>query len=138
MAHRVLAATAAILFAVFVVVGIVTLTRIWPHYSCAGVSAKYTNQGPVKLAGSSPGWKGVPADNCVQLTASGDRAYNLGPAPSSYGGETWTYVRVGVAGWIAWTLAMTLLALAVVTLPGRERTDATSQEDSSGPVDAAT
>jgi hypothetical protein len=84
MAHRVLAAIAAILFVVFVVVGIVTLTRIWPHYSCAGVSAKYTSQGPVELAGSSPGWKGVPADNCVQLTASGGHPNKQGPAPPYY------------------------------------------------------
>ena len=37
---------------------------------------------------------------------------------TSYTGADWNYVRWAIAAWIAWTLAMTLLAVAVAMLPG--------------------
>ncbi len=55
------------------------------------------------------------ATQANNLTA--DNGYDLGPVPSSYAGTTGNYVRLGIGAGIAWTLAMTLLAIAVAAIP---------------------
>ncbi len=117
--HQVLAAIAAALFGLFVVGGVVALVGAWPSTSCAGVAPTHSSSDKVELAGSSPGWKGVPGNDCVEVISADNppRAYDLGPAPVIHSGTGWDYARLAIVAWIAWTLAMTLLALAVAKLP---------------------
>jgi hypothetical protein len=132
MTHRVFGIFAAILFALFVVAGVVTLVHTLPTRSCAGVSPQHYSSDSVQInpGSSSSGayWSGIPTNHCVEVI-SGEAAqannltagngYDLGPAPSSYTGTTWNYVRLAIGAWIAWTLAMTLLAIAVAAIPKR-------------------
>lgn len=108
--HRVLAVIAAALFGLFVVGGVVALVKLWPTTSCAGVPAP-TGVVYVQLIGA----------NCVGVASTGP-GINLGTAPTKYAGTGWNYARWAIVAWIAWTLAMTLLALAVAKLPGRTST----------------
>jgi hypothetical protein len=123
---------AAMLFALFVVAGVVTLVHTLPIRSCAGVvpqnyasDSVEVNPGPRSLGSY---WSDIPINDCVEVVSAGvaqansltvGSGYDLGPAPSSYAGTTWNYVRLGIGAWIAWTLAMTLLAIAVAAIPKR-------------------
>ncbi len=117
MTHRVLARMAGVLFLLFVLVGAVAMIHVWPRASCGTVAPSVSGASNiVELAG--PGWSGgIKPNDCVQLSYSHKRGFNLGPAPVSYGGSTWDYVRVAIGAWMAWTLAMMLLAFAVALIP---------------------
>ena len=106
--HRIFAGIAAVLFGLFVVGGVVALAKVWPTTSCAGV--RTTGQGYVYVQKTGA--------DCVEVASTGP-GQNLGPAPTRYGGTGWNYARWAIVAWIAWTLAMTLLAIAVARLPGR-------------------
>jgi hypothetical protein len=132
MTHRVFGVFAAILFALFVVAGVVTLVHTLPGYSCAEVSPQNYSSDSVEInPGPSNGgtyWSAIPIHDCVEVVSAEaaqannltvGNGYDLGPAPSSYTGTTWNYVRLGIGAWIAWTLAMTMLAIAVAAIPKR-------------------
>jgi hypothetical protein len=130
MTHRVFGTFAAILFVLFVVAGVVALVHTLPRRSCAGVSPQnYSSDSVVINPGpSSTGsyWSGIPTNHCVEVVSAevaeaynltAGNGYDLGLAPASYTGTTWNYVRLGIGAWIAWTLAMTMLAIAVAAIP---------------------
>jgi hypothetical protein len=123
---------AAILFALFVVAGVVTLVHTLPVRSCAGVSPQNYSSDSVEInpgpSSSGSYWSSIPTNDCVEVVSAEvaqannltvGSGYDLGPAPSSYAGTTWNYVRLGIGAWIAWTLAMTMLAIAVAAIPKR-------------------
>jgi hypothetical protein len=132
MTHRVFGIFAAILFALFVGAGAVTLAHTLPSRSCAAVSTQHYSGDSVQInpSTSSGGsyWSGIPTNHCVEVISvavaqannlTAGNGYDLGPAPSSYSGTLWNYVRLGIGAWIAWTLAMTMLAIAVAAIPKR-------------------
>jgi hypothetical protein len=103
-----------------------------PSRSCAAVSPQHDSSDSVEInpGPSSNGayWSGIPTNHCVEVISAtaaqadnltAGNGYDLGPAPSSYTGTTWNYVRLGIGAWIAWTLAMTMLAIAVAAIPKR-------------------
>ncbi|MGA3221744.1 MAG: hypothetical protein ABSE77_22215 [Acidimicrobiales bacterium] len=137
MTHRVFGVFAAILFALFVVAGVVTLVHTLPVRSCAGVSPQNYSSDSVEInPGPSSGgayWSSIPTNHCVEVISAeaaqannltAGNGYDLGPAPSTYTGTTWNYVRLGIGAWIAWTLAMTMLAIAVAAMPKAKPTSA--------------
>ncbi len=117
MTHRVLAGIAGVLFLLFVLAGAVAMIHFWPTVSCGTVAPTVSGASNiVEVAG--PGWSGgIKPNDCVQLSSNHKQGFNLGPAPVAYGGSTWDYVRVAIGAWIAWTLAMMLLAFAVALIP---------------------
>jgi hypothetical protein len=117
---------AAVLFGLFVVGGAITLLNSLPRHSCSGVAPTNYSGDTVQLAGS--GWPSIPANHCVEVISvqvaqanklTVGNGYDLGPAPGIHTGTAWNYARLGIGAWIAWTLAMVMLALAVAALPGR-------------------
>ena len=131
MTHRVFGIFAAILFALFVVAGVVILVHTLPGRSCAGVSPQHYSGDSVQINPGPSGvsyWSSIPTNDCVEVVSTAvaqannltaGSGYDLGPAPSAYTGTTWNYVRLGIDAWIAWTLAMTMLAIAVAAIPKR-------------------
>ncbi len=119
MTHRVLAILSAVLFGLFVAQAAILLAASVPHTSCAGVVALYPGE-TVEMAGSN--WVGIPADHCVETSPNlPNRATDRGLAPTSHEGEGWVVYRLALGAWLAWSLAMLLLAAAVAAIPRRRR-----------------
>ncbi len=77
--------------------------------SCAGVVAQWPGD-IVELAGSSPGWQGVPADHCVEISPNlPNRATDLGAAPA-------VHHEVASYAWPLWGFGMLLLVALVAAL----------------------
>jgi hypothetical protein len=129
-AYRVLATFSAILFGLFVGVGAVALVATLPQTSCAGVSPETPGDavelvGPGGVSTTPSGgtvtWDSIPSGHCVELTSQnstgGYQGTDLGQAPTIHGGNGWVGIRIGIGAWVAWTLAMFLLAAAVAAIP---------------------
>jgi hypothetical protein len=151
MTHRVFGTFAAILFALFVVAGVGILLRTLPGRSCTGVSPQNYSSDTVEL---NPGpssdegyWSSIPTNDCVEVVSAeaaeannltAGNGYDLGPAPSTYTGTTWKFARFGISAWIAWTLAMTMLAIAVAAIPKRPTMPASAPSVPVDPPDPPT
>ena len=133
MAYRVLAIMSAVLFSLFVIAGIVIEVDYWPHSSCPANTEGFLGIEQVQAGDVTPipgnsgetiTWNNsaAPVGDCIGINsvANGTNQYtqtDLGRPITSYEGAEWVGLRAGAAAWIAWTLAMFLLACAVAAIP---------------------
>jgi len=126
MAHRVLGTLAAVLFGAFVIGGCIVLASTLPQRteSCASYSLPSGATGWTISAYANNGEYFGSYEGCFATYPNGTSSNGVG-APvveTSHTGTIWNYVRLGIGAWIAWTLGMFLIALAVAYIPQRPAT----------------